>query len=241
MKRLSRLPLSSAAEAFLDLRSRTVGGATDAKSEAARLWKLRDHPELREIRATLERMASGIRRCMYCEDGRGTHIDHFWPKAAYPDRAFSWLNYLLACEVCNSNYKRDRFPLDDAGQPLLIDPTAEEPLDHLRLTPTSGTFVASSHKGCWSIQVFGLNRGDLEEGRKDAWQAAQGLLVLYANERRKGRHESAAKIEQAARRHPFSAVLAALIRTSRGPAAADQILPDCLAAIESCPEILAWD
>ena len=38
-------------------------------------------------------------------------------------------NFLRRWKNCN-NAKRDRFPLDDRGQNLLLDPCVDEPLDH---------------------------------------------------------------------------------------------------------------
>src|SRR5436853_78831 len=112
MKRIERLPLTPGTQAFLRKRSEAVAAAADARAEARGLWGLQDNKAFREIREVLKRMAPGIERCMYCEDSHGTAIEHFWPKARYPDRAFDWLNYLIACSECNSNCKRDQFPLD---------------------------------------------------------------------------------------------------------------------------------
>ncbi|HEY2294308.1 MAG TPA: HNH endonuclease [Thermoanaerobaculia bacterium] len=185
-------------------------------------------------------MAPGIERCMYCEDSHGTAIEHFWPRAGYPDRAFDWLNYLIACSGCNSNHKRDQFPLDAAGQPLLVNPAEENPLDHLSFSPSTGLYQPLSPKGDPSIQVFGLNRISLTLGRVDAWTALNGLLVVYAGCRMTGDEERADKIETAVKRHPFSGVLAALLQIAEGPAADVLIPAECLQALRSHPEILGW-
>ncbi|NOY25886.1 MAG: HNH endonuclease, partial [Oligoflexia bacterium] len=102
-------------------------------------------------------MASGRARCMYCEDSLGTDIDHFRPKADFPQRAFAWPNYLLACSHCNSNLKRNAFPIDGNGDPLLLDPSADNPAEHLLFSPSTGEFVSVGAKGQESIRVFGLN------------------------------------------------------------------------------------
>src|SRR5436305_7745883 len=189
MRRIQRLPLSPKTLAFLRKRTETVAAAADARAEARRLWYLQDNKAFREIREVLRRMAPGIERCMYCEDSHGTAIEHFWPRADYPDRAFDWLNYLIACSECNSNYKRDRFPLDVAGQPLLVNPAEEDPLDHLSLTTSTGDYHPLSLKGNSSIGVFGLNRAILAEGRRDAWVSMQSLLVDYASARERSDDE----------------------------------------------------
>ena len=97
MRHIQRLQLSPGTLAFLSKRSKAVAAAADAWAEAGRLWDLQANKAFREIREVLRRMAPGIERCMYCEDSHGTAIAHFWPRAGYPDRAFDWLNYLIAC------------------------------------------------------------------------------------------------------------------------------------------------
>lgn len=143
MRRIQRLPLSQDALDFLRQRTSEVEGKPDAEraEEAARLWKLQGKA-FKEIRAVLGQMASGIKRCMYCEDSKGIAIEHFRPKRDYPLQAFVWLNYLLACTECNSNYKRTQFPLDGLGNPLLLDPSdpSDDPLDHLAFSPSTGQF-----------------------------------------------------------------------------------------------------
>ncbi len=83
-----------------------------------------------QIVEVLRRMTGKRERCMYCEDSRGTDIEHFWPKEPYPEKSFKWVNLLWACAGCN-RVKGARFPLDSSGEPLLIDPTATDPWDVL--------------------------------------------------------------------------------------------------------------
>jgi uncharacterized protein YbaR (Trm112 family) len=82
-----------------------------------------------------------------------------------PLRTFDWLNDLLACTHCNSHHKRDQFPCVD-GVPMLIDPTAEDPADHLRLVLAAGHYAPLTSKGRETIDVFQLNRPVLVRGRK---------------------------------------------------------------------------
>lgn len=240
MRRLQRLPLSPGSLHLLRERSRMVAKATDPRAEARRLWEFQDNKTFREIRETLGRMASGLERCMYCEDNEGTAIEHFWPKTHYPERAFDWLNYLLACSRCNSNYKRDEFPIDATGNPLLVNPVEEDPLDHLSFSSATGYFQPLSPKGHPSIKVFGLNRATLTRGRLNAWTDLQGLLVWYAGCRDHSEDEQAARIETSVKEHPFSSVFAGLLRLAAGPNANLLIHPQCLQAIERFPEVRGW-
>jgi uncharacterized protein (TIGR02646 family) len=104
-------------------------------------WKTaRQTATLDAVLSTLRHMMGDRQRCMYCLDSHGTDIEHFWPKTPYPSRMFVWLNLLLCCTECG-RLKGDRFPL--AGDlPLLIDPTAEDPWQHLDFDPGTGNLVA---------------------------------------------------------------------------------------------------
>ena len=240
MKRIWRLPLSPKTVRFLAARSHRVATAAVPRQEARSLWTLQNNKAFSEIRKTLRKMASGLTRCMYCEDSEGTAIEHFWPKSVYPERAFDWPNHLIACTRCNSNFKRDQFPLDGAGSPLLVNPSEEEPLDHLSFSPSTGRFEPKSSKGVPSISVFGLNRTTLTKGRADAWTVLEQLLIRYAEFKTVGEAAKAEKIESAVRNHPFAGVLAALLRMAAGPDANLLIDGDCLQVLQSRPEIGTW-
>ncbi|MDI6104441.1 hypothetical protein QLQ12_38220 [Actinoplanes sp. NEAU-A12] len=131
------------------------------------------------VRAVLKEMAPGAERCMYCGDNQGTDIDHHEPLARNPLRTFDWLNHLLACSHCNSHHKRDRYPVDEHGLPLLIDPSAEDPFEHLMLSLSAGEYVPLTGKGGRSIEVFGLNRPILARGRVQAYQVVVMCLRLW--------------------------------------------------------------
>ncbi|QKZ23812.1 HNH endonuclease [Streptomyces chartreusis] len=171
MIRLQRVPAPRKTEVLLDRWTARVQAA-GASSEAARAeWKKAKAPR-RHVKALLDLMAHGAMRCMFCDDSLGTDIDHFQPLDCAPLRAFVWVNHVLACGWCNSGNKQGRYPLAADGTCLLIDPTAEEPADHLTLRLTSCLYEGRTDKGRKSIEVFGLNRSDLVEGRVRAFANA---------------------------------------------------------------------
>jgi uncharacterized protein (TIGR02646 family) len=225
---------------YLSERTQQVLLAAEPKQEAARLWGSKSHEAFLEIRAALDLMASGLGRCMYCEDSRGTDIEHFWPKSAYPERTFHWDNYLLACGGCNSNHKRDQFPLDSAGSPLLINPTAEEPRDHLLLMSSTGEYKYLTVKGERSIGVFHLNRVDLLGGRRNTWGAIQGLLVRYDQLCSRGDLSRALLMQRTLCEYPFSSVFSYLLHVAETPDAALLIDEDCLKVLDKYPDIKSW-
>lgn len=207
---------------------------------------------LRDIEAKLQDMASGYARCMYCEDSQASSIDHFEPRARNPGKTFCWDNYLYACTLCNSNAKRDRFPVDpQTGAPLLIDPTQEDPLDHLVLVPSTGAFEpywdpetqAESPKGRATIDTFGLSRrAALTIGRRDAWYGLQVLITRYDLCLTRGDAAFAHRVQHIICGHPFSSILVHLLRTAALdpiPQAA-HLQPDCQSALDRRPEIFHW-
>jgi uncharacterized protein (TIGR02646 family) len=115
------------------------------------------HPE---VKSALVQLFHG--KCAYCESKITAvtygQIEHFYPKSLYPKQTFDWQNLLLSCDICNDKgHKGERFPLDDQGQPLLIDPTdgRSDISEHLR-------FLWDSVVG--SAVVYGLDvRGRLVE------------------------------------------------------------------------------
>jgi len=134
MRRITRRTLTTRVARFLRSRQAQVDGG----GSAAALWnRARRSKAMQVVEETLRRMGGRRQRCMFCEDSRGTDIDHFWPKVPYPERTFVWENLLWVCAGCNRK-KGPRFVLDDQGTPLLIDPTAEDPWNHLFSMPIRG-------------------------------------------------------------------------------------------------------
>lgn len=224
MRRVVRVALDADTQGRLDALSQRVATHPTPKAEAERLWNQKASGTFDAVRTTLETMAAGRARCMYCEDDRGTDIEHFYPKAMYPHRAFSWGNYLLACGHCNSNLKRERFPLDANGAPALLDPTVDDPTQHLAFLPTSGEFQPIGPRGLPSIEVFALN--DRTHPRKLP-QARRGTLVKliailreYDRALTAGDTQEAELLKQIVRDEPFPAVLVWLLRVAQGPNAA---------------------
>ncbi len=240
MRKLTRRSLSSYSTDFLKRRTAKARSAADPRTEAFRLWRFRNNKAFKEIRATLEKTASGIQHCMYCESGEAGDIEHFWPKSRYPLRAFEWTNYLLACSNCNSNHKRNQFPLDGEGLPLLLDPTVDDPREHLEFLPLTGDYVELSSKGRHSINVFRLGRETLKRSRRNAWVSLQELVVRYAAHRNLGDQPRSDDIRRTVCEYPFAGVLDRLLHLSSHPAAGEFIHQDCLDALARYPEIRDW-
>lgn len=233
---ISRLPLDENTDAALRKRQNKVISSSDRKATAAEEWKKFGRSHRKVLLSKLRSMAPGIERCMYCEDSSGTDIEHFHPKSLYPDQAFQWKNYLLACSHCNSNEKRNKFPLLDDGLPALIDPTVIDPSVHLIFSPTTGRYEARDDDiiAARSIEVFGLNREVCTQGRQDMWLNLLDVIATYEKfpDRRAG-------ILERISRFPFQGVRLYLRRTWESKGQDVLLPPETIAALTKHPELLS--
>ena len=151
--------------------------------------------------------------CCFCES-RITHIssgdvEHFRPKQGYSQDktdlfhkpgyfwlAYDWSNLFFACERCNRRYKKNFFPLKNRvhrcdpsisfdiynEEPLFINPCEEDPSRHIEFNGTMITHITL--EGNITIRELSLDRGDLDEMRRDSYTAIDALMNIY--ERDKG-------------------------------------------------------
>ena len=126
-------------------------------------------------------------KCCYCENkipekGHSKAVEHVVPKSIIKKLTNDWNNLLLACAQCNGK-KSDKFPLElfkindpkvtviylkkardfKKGAPLLIDPSKEDPEEHLDFVcniadPCFGLIKTKgdSKKGDFTIKTIGL-------------------------------------------------------------------------------------
>jgi uncharacterized protein (TIGR02646 family) len=247
MRRIRRLALGRKAQVWLFQRTREVLVAEAPKDKAASLWastgdprSRRKHRYRREFQEVLVRMTSGG-LCMYCEHNSANEVEHFWPKSVYPERTFCWDNLLLICGECN-NLKGAKLEVDERGGALFIDPTVDEPGEHLELSPKEGRFVArdGSRKGD-NMSVV-LNRNQLIRRRTEAWSGLQGLLVSYAIMRARGDTQLAEVLRKEICSRSFPTLLACMLRAAELSEPERYInVPGCLAAIrEHYADFCAW-
>lgn len=171
MRRIRRRGLPNRAALFL-ARKQAELDATEESVQLDQFWRrVRQTKTMGMVADVLRDMARKRQRCMYCEDSRGTDIEHFWPKQPYRGRTFEWLNLLLVCTGCN-RVKGDRFPLSHDGKPDLIDPTTEDPWDSLFFDAATGNVTARfgedgapRRKGRATTELLPLDHEPLTEGR----------------------------------------------------------------------------
>lgn len=147
-------------------------------------------------------------KCCFCEnkdfdDLAYGDVEHFRPKGRYQQGegdpyeypgyywlAYEWDNLFFACQVCNSSYKRNYFPIrnpekrqrnhhdpvEALDEVLLIDPAIEDPQEHIGFRKEIP--YAKTQKGEASIAAFGLDRIELNEKRRRHLEAVEKNLVL---------------------------------------------------------------
>lgn len=165
------------------------------------------------VKHTLDAMCNGPRRCCYCEDSLADEVEHIKPKNLYPEEVFAWENYLYACGPCNAPkgskfavfthshgeiveiQRRKGVPVvpPESGDPVLINPRRENPMEFL-LLDILGTFqfVAGlgisdrdTQRARYTIKLLGLNgkNGALENARRSAYGSYRARLHEYIHKR----------------------------------------------------------
>jgi hypothetical protein len=131
---------------------------------------------------------------MFCEDSRGTDIDHFWPISPYSQFVFLWANLLWACSGCN-RCKSDSFPLDLEGHPLLINPITDDPWDHFFYDTETDELAArwisggkvEDEKALYTLNVLSTLRHEaVAEGRKRVRRNLIRSVNFFLNGARQG-------------------------------------------------------
>ena len=207
---------SSAFSALENLQRKVDDAATYAArvSRAKQQWESakKNRPPFVEVKAVLDAMCWGNRRCCYCEDSAADEIEHHHPKDLYPELVFAWPNYLYACGPCNGP-KGSRFAVvspgsatvtivtrsrntaieaPPVGESALLDPRVDDPLDYLTLDirdtfwflPKVPSPSAKHDRAKYTIDVLALNdRTYLVEGRRTAYSQLISALRAATGER----------------------------------------------------------
>ena len=119
-------------------------------------------------------------KCAFCE-ARMEHVqhpqvEHYRPKGRVEFEAlmFHWNNWLLSCGRCNES-KWKHFP-DCGGAPCLLDPTDDEPGEHLLFHKQE--VEGLSDRGRETVRLLGLDRSPLTRERASWLVKVEALLLL---------------------------------------------------------------
>jgi uncharacterized protein (TIGR02646 family) len=147
-------------------------------------------------------------KCCFCESKIAHvafgHVEHFRPKGGvrqakgkpletpgYFWLAYSWDNLLVACELCNTRFKGNLFPLRDPSrrakrkadkltleEPMFLDPASEDPQDHIGFREEYPFAINGSDRGELTWQALGLAREPLADRRREHLEIVKGLKAI---------------------------------------------------------------
>lgn len=126
---------------------------------------MKKRKDLRSIRDKLLHEKNG--ECAYC--GKKLHspleanIDHFYPYSQYPELGQTESNLILSCRECCLT-KSNKFPVDENGQPLLVNPYETDLSKHLKQTK-NGLIEGITENGRAMIETLRLNKESLIKQR----------------------------------------------------------------------------
>jgi uncharacterized protein (TIGR02646 family) len=187
--RVRRPEISKNASNYLEKKQKIVKVRMKANNlDMDSLWKSsRQTKAMKEVLASLKSMMPGKReRCMYCVDSHGADIEHFRPKASYPRWAFRWANFLLCCSECG-RIKGENFPVQ-RNNILLINPSLEEPWDHLDFDPRTGNITSryivatglTSPKGDATVKTLEFDKREaMAESYKRTYSRLEVVFTDY--------------------------------------------------------------
>ena len=194
MRRLAKrgsLPRTTSTE--LERRTRKIEGAANPVQKATDEYgRARQARWFKPIVQSLGLASGPGERCMFCSGSEASQVEHYRPKALYPERTFSWDNLLWACGVCNLA-KGSRF---DENQ-RLYEPMADDPwglffLDEYgnlraRVDLTTGEYYV---RAVATMNALALDREPLQQSRQRRYRSlrktAQELVDLHASGQRTG-------------------------------------------------------
>ncbi|MGE3821821.1 MAG: retron system putative HNH endonuclease [Isosphaeraceae bacterium] len=191
----------------------------------------------RDVEAALDRYARG--KCAYCENVAAKDVEHFQPKTTYPVRMFAWDNFLRGCKNCN-NAKVDRFPVDEFSERLLIDPSADDPLDYFvwdTMTGMTGVNPAPGRRprATETRRLFGLDQEPLREERRMKLKVILYLLARVVNESPVSLETRDLLREELLPNRPWLGIVRQLLRRP-----SPEHRPLVEAALEKLPDIREW-
>lgn len=190
MLRLNSEILAQESLDYLDTKQNEVDVLLTIREKAEKatsLWSGKSASSFKKIKEILLKMCVGVEICVYCENNEATDIEHIYPKKLFPEKAFTWENYVLACNKCNSHHKSDKFRIfnpkdsvtdEDVTPPrgtytqpanddaLFINQRKDDPMDFLELDLLNQTFVFTEiapegtreyKRAKFTIELLGLN------------------------------------------------------------------------------------
>lgn len=145
-----------------------------AQKNRKRRWEQMRGKDRRQIWGKLHEMQDHF--CAYCEAPlirEDSHIEHFYPRAKYPEYTFEWRNLFGSCNnswTCGIYKDSGRNP-DKVIHDMIIKPDEENPRGYFRyykngrMGVRGGLTDEAYHRGKATIRWFNLNHNALTQLR----------------------------------------------------------------------------
>jgi hypothetical protein len=127
MRRLPKRPkVSAEVKKRLKAETEKILRHADRKAEAdLRYGNARRTTWFAPVVTALGKLAGAGGRCMFCSGSEASDVEHYRPKAVFPELAMTWENYLWCCTPCNRG-KLNRFPPDTEPGGRFVNPLDED-------------------------------------------------------------------------------------------------------------------
>ena len=126
----------------------------------------------------------------------------------------------------------------------MLDPTREDPLDHLVLSFATGRYTPRDDgpRGAATLRIVRRLASDptLARGRQNAISKLRTFLREYDGHAADGRTVQAEAIRGIVVQEPFSAAFAAVLRASTEPGAAEVLGEELVAMVSRHPAMHQW-
>jgi hypothetical protein len=147
--------------------------SVDPRMEAEKRYRnARKTQWFKPVVLKLGRLAGPGERCMFCSGSEASDVEHYRPKAIFPEMALTWENYLWSCTPCNRG-KLNRFPPDTGPGGKFVNPLYENVWDFFFidsfgiLTPRfDRTTNAPNDRATTTRDFLSLNRDAVQISRQ---------------------------------------------------------------------------
>ena len=149
-----------------------ITSAADPKAEAEKRYgNARKTKWFAPLVKELGKLAGPGERCMFCSGSESSDVEHYRPKALWPELAMTWENFLWSCTPCNRG-KSSRFPPETEPGGRLINPMDENVWDFFFiddfgfLTPRFDIAANEPNaRGVSTRDLLSLNREAVQDSR----------------------------------------------------------------------------
>ena len=199
MRRLPVRPkLPKKTQGRLEKETAKITASPNPKETAAKKYAAaRKAKWFEPVLKTLGEMSGPGEPCMLCDANESTDVEHYRPKAIFPQSALVWENLLWACTNCN-RHKGNQFPPDTKPGARLINPTEENAWDFF-LIDRFGNLIpkwkpdlnALDERAVSTRDLLCLNRETLQARRHSRLNDLRQLTNMTLNQFREGNIQAA--------------------------------------------------